>query len=173
VVRLFVIVEGETEETFVNEVLSPHLYARGFIAVSAKLMGNARLRARRGGIRAWPGIRKEIIRHLREDAEVHVTTMVDYYGLPQGRSQKAWPGRTEASRLPFERKARAIESALAADISQKMGRSWNPTRFIPFVLMHEFEGLLFSDCEKLASGIGKQSLAIRFQRIRDDFNSPE
>ena len=54
--RILILVEGETEETFVNAVLAPHLFTRGFAAVSAKLMGNARLRSRRGGVRGWPEV---------------------------------------------------------------------------------------------------------------------
>ncbi|MGB2611005.1 MAG: DUF4276 family protein, partial [Isosphaeraceae bacterium] len=46
-------------------------------------------------------------------------------------------------------------------------------RFIPFVVMHEFEALLFSDCARFANGIGRKNLAERFQAIRDEFNSPE
>ncbi len=172
-VRLFVIVEGETEETFVNEILAPHLYAKGLGAVSAKLMGNARLRSRRGGIRGWAGIQREIILHLRTDSAVCVTTMVDYYGLPHGKNERAWPGRSKAALLAFEKRADTVELALAAKIKGEMGKSWNPTRFIPFVLMHEFEGLLFSDCKKFATGIGKPNLAKRFQAIRDGFDTPE
>jgi hypothetical protein len=52
--------EGETEETFVNEVLSPHLYRFGYQKISARLVGNARMRHRRGGIRAWPSVRQDI-----------------------------------------------------------------------------------------------------------------
>jgi hypothetical protein len=51
--RLLIHVEGETEESFVNEVLAPHLYHHGYQDVSARLIGNARLRDRRGGIRRW------------------------------------------------------------------------------------------------------------------------
>ncbi len=40
--RLLIHVEGETEETFVNEVLSPHLVSFGYQSVSARLIGNAR-----------------------------------------------------------------------------------------------------------------------------------
>ena len=40
--RLLVHVEGETEETFVNELLRPHLAGRGWSVVSARLLGNAR-----------------------------------------------------------------------------------------------------------------------------------
>ncbi len=42
--RLLVHVEGETEESFVNEILAPHLCSRGFSKVSARLIGNARQR---------------------------------------------------------------------------------------------------------------------------------
>ncbi|MDE2725572.1 MAG: hypothetical protein OXI59_19555 [Gemmatimonadota bacterium] len=35
--RLLIHVEGETEETFVNEILGPHLYACGYTMVSARL----------------------------------------------------------------------------------------------------------------------------------------
>lgn len=52
--RLLVHVEGQTEEDFVNEVLGPHLWAYGYTQVSARLLGNARLRSRRAGIKAWP-----------------------------------------------------------------------------------------------------------------------
>ena len=61
--RLRVLVEGETEETFVNEVLARHLYTCGYITVSAKLLGNARQRNRRGGIRGWNSARKDILNH--------------------------------------------------------------------------------------------------------------
>ncbi len=45
--------------------------------------------------------------------------------------------------------------------------------FIPFVVMHEFEGLLFSDCAALGSAIGRAELAARFEKIRAGFATPE
>ena len=65
--RLLVHVEGQTEETFVNEILRSHLLHCGYESVSARIVGNARLRSRRGGIRPWLAVRKDIINHLRED----------------------------------------------------------------------------------------------------------
>jgi len=171
VARLFILVEGETEETFVNEVLAPLLFAKGFQAVSAKLMGNARLRSRRGGVRGWPQVRKEILRHLRTDEQVFLTMMVDYYGMPSGPEKgNAWPGRHEARGLPSAKRGNHVESALAADV-QKDRR--DTRRFIPFVVMHEFEALLFSDCATFAAAIGRSDLAGMFQAIRRAFNSPE
>lgn len=54
-----------------------------------------------------------------------------------------------------------------------MGAAFDTSRFLPYVIMHEFEGLLFSDCTRFARGIGHEELATEFQRIRDDFDTPE
>ena len=170
--RLLIHVEGETEETFVNEVLASHLYSRGYARVSARLLGNTRQRARRGGIRAWPAVRKDIVAHLEKDPGCLATTLVDYYALPK-TGQRAWPGRDAAGQLPFARKAETVEEALAQDVCEKLGPGFNRGRFVPFVMMHEFEGLLFSDCERFALGIGHPELASEFQAIRDAFLSPE
>jgi len=170
--RLLIHVEGETEETFVNEVLAPHLYPCGYAKVSARLVGNSRQRDRRGGIRAWSAVRNDILNHLKEDPGCLATTMVDYYALPQ-IGAKAWPGREAAGGLPFPQKAPTVQDALLADICGELGDGFKANRFIPYVMMHEFEGFLFSDCERFGRGIGRPELAPQFQAIRDAFETPE
>ena len=170
--RLLIHVEGETEETFVNEVLAPHLYPCGYAKVSARLVGNSRQRDRRGGIRAWGAVRNDILNHLKEDPGCLATTMVDYYGLPQ-IGAKAWPGREAAAGLPFPQKAPTVQDALLADICGELGDGFEANRFIPYVMMHEFEGFLFSDCERFGRGIGRPELTPQFQAIRDAFETPE
>jgi hypothetical protein len=170
--RLLIHVEGETEETLVNEIIAPHLYQFGFSHVGARLVGNARQRDRRGGIRGWNSVRKDILNHLKEDTACLATMMVDYYALPRSGS-KEWPGRDMAAGLPVSEKAACVETALFADICQELGERLDPRRFVPFVVMHEFEGLLFSDCEAFGRGIGRPDLASDFQAIRDEFATPE
>lgn len=168
--RLLIHVEGQTEEDFVNEILREQLVAKGYHSVGARIVGNARLRQRRGGIRPWPSVRTDIVNHLKEDASCIATTMVDYYGLPRHGDQ-AWPGRARATGLNFSEKASCVENALLDDVIAEMGA--NPRRFVPFVVMHEFEGLLFSDCGAFGRGIGRPDLETEFQAIRDEFASPE
>ena len=168
-VRLSVHVEGQTEERFVNELLASHLYGQGFSHIWARLYGSARKRGRGTG---WPTLRGELVRHLKEDKTIIATTMTDYYGMPQSGS-KAWPGRAAAAELPFPERAKAVEDALSADIESAMGSRFDRRRFIPFVMMHEFEALLFSDCNQFAIGIDRPELATVFQRVRDAFSSPE
>jgi hypothetical protein len=166
--RLLVHVEGETEETFVNQVLRAHLVARGFERVDARLLGNARQRDHRGGIRGWDTVRKDIIRHLSQDSGCIATTMVDYYALPQS-GEKAWPGRARAKALLVPDRGDHVQAALLDDLSRDVDRR----RFVPFVVLHEFEGLLFSDCQVFAESIGKRDVAVSFQAIRDGFETPE
>lgn len=166
--RVIVLAEGQTEVTFVNEVLGPHLAAFGH-HVSGRLIGLGMLR---GGIVGWPTALRDILRHLKEDRSRIVTTMVDYYALPATK-ENAWPGRASASPLPFAQRAITVEDAVRDAVSAEMGRNFDLTRFHPFVVMHEFEGLLFSDCTRFAEAIYKPDLTQHFQAIRDAFPTPE
>jgi len=170
--RLLIHVEGETEEEFIKEILADHLCDFGYERVSARLVGNARSRERRGGIRAWSTVKRDILNHLKEDSGCLATTMVDYYGLPQ-TGDRAWPGRAEARELPCSEKADRVENALFADLAQALGGEFQARRFLPFVVMHEFEGLLFSDSQAFARAIGRPLLAAEFGEIRQQFATPE
>ena len=169
--RLLVHVEGQTEESFVNQVLRPHLVSGfGYTDVSARLMGNARQRSKRGGARGWDAVRKEIVYHLQRDPAAKSTTMVDFYGLPQ-TGDRAWPGRAQASAKPFTQKAEVVEAAIALDLADVLAASRN--RFLPYVVMHEYEGLLFSDPDRFAEAVGSPGLAEGFRAIRSGFPTPE
>ncbi len=170
--RLLVHVEGQTEETFVNEVLGPHLLTKGYTSISARIVGNARLRSRRGGIRAWPAVKSDIVRHLKEDPGCGATTMVDYYRLPAS-GERAWPGRAEGAGKSTSEKASLVEHSLLNEIMSESGSSFDQNRFVPFVTMHEFEGLLFSECAAFAAAICRTELAAEFAAIRNNFTTPE
>ena len=106
--RLLVHLEGQTEEDFVNEVLCDHLLTKGYNVVSARIVGNARLRNRRGGVRSWPSVKNDIVKHPKEDSTCIATTMVDYYGLPQD-GDGCWPGRKAAAGLSTTTKGKRLE----------------------------------------------------------------
>jgi Domain of unknown function (DUF4276) len=154
--RLLIHVEGETEAQFVDELLRDFLVERGYSTVAARLHGNARQKSDRGGGKSWESVRREIIRHLSGDRDLVVTTMVDFYALPS-----SWYAKV-GSKDPLR-----IEQAMAADIGFPAGR------FLPFVMMHEFEALLFSDCATLCKSVDHQGLEPLFSKIRADFASPE
>jgi Domain of unknown function (DUF4276) len=112
---------------------------------------------------------KDIANHLREDPTCIATTMVDYYGLPE-----AWPGRERAKALrSTEEKAACVEASVREDLIAEMGNRFDSDRFVPFLVMHEFEGLLFSDCTAFSRGIGRPDLEGSFRAIRERFETPE
>lgn len=170
--RLFVVTEGQTEEQFVAEVLGDHLISLGFHSVQGVILGNAKSRRSRGGILSWGKAKHDILLRLKQDPTCFVTTMVDYYGLPS-RLGVAWPGRAEAAQRPLPERALFVEGAILSDVSEAMGKNFNPSRFIPFVLMHEFEAILFSDCAAFGRATGQQQVASAMQRIAEQFHSPE
>lgn len=162
--RLLVHVEGPTEELFVNQILSEELRNKGFESVKARRVGDVRQR-NRGGIRQWDSVRREIHAHLADDTAAYATTMVDYYALPP-----SWPGRPDAPSRPVAERARYVEEAVLTDFS---AFSHTGGRFLPFVTLHEFEGLLFSDCEALALSLDAEHIQGQLQDIRDAYDSPE
>ena len=168
--RLLVHVEGQTERDFVHDVLAPHLYGLGYASVAARLMGSAHLNEQRGGVRRWEGVRDGIVNNFAGDSELIVSTMVDYYGMPND-----WPGRADAaaSVLATAERAALIENAMLEDVRVRMDRNFNINRFVPYVMMHEFEAMLFSDCDRFAYAVGSPHLSRDFQAVRDAFASPE
>jgi hypothetical protein len=152
-------------------LLAPHFYANGFTEVSARLLGNARLKAKRGGVKSWVSVRAEILKQLRHDQGHYATLFVDYYGMPAGHV--GWPGRAAAGNATETLRANIVCDALRQDFEQFAGEARVSSRFIPFVLVHEFEALRFSDCRSLADAMGKSSLAPQLQAVRDDVANPE
>ncbi|MDH4201770.1 MAG: DUF4276 family protein [Phycisphaerae bacterium] len=160
--RVKVLAEGQTEVKFVNSILAPFWGSKG-IALAPVLLRE------RGGSFRYSRIQKEITNALKSESRVYVTTFVDYYGMPND-----WPGREAANAYQtVQEKAKTIEDALLSDIQKQMGEPFNPARFIPYVQMHEFEALLFSDPIVLANSLGETALSEYFDKIRNSFSSPE
>lgn len=77
-----------------------------------------------------------------------------------------------------EKPKRCLSTSCCADAflplaMNDMGPGFDRRRFLPFVVMHEFEGLLFSDCDAFARGVGRADLANVLHGIRDRFDTPE
>ena len=162
--RLTILSEGQTERDFVNQVLAPHLYGFGYTAVLPILIPDRT--GFRGGTGKWHRDKRNILGSLNNPGNDLVTTLVDYYGL-----DPSWPGRVEAqSARGTSDKASTVETAVAAAIATEM-ENLDLKRFIPFVTMHEFEALLFSDPSQLAASISRTDQAPALRAIRDQFPS--
>ncbi len=164
-VRVLAFVEGPTEEKFVREIVRPSLVSRNVFIV-ATTPGKRRAH---GGVQHWARIKKELLRYLKEDRGRFVTTMFDYYRLPSD-----WPGRDGArSERQVSTKAEGIEQAIHADVYSKLGDSFDGARFLPYIQMHEFEALLFSDTGALAESVQRPDIQSRLDGIVAECGEPE
>ena len=70
-------------------------------------------------------------------------------------------------------KAQVIEQAIYQDIVASIPDHQPERRFYPYLQVHEFEGLLFSDPDAFARGLGQQLLSGQLHAIRNAFATPE
>jgi len=141
--KVLVYVEGQTEETFVRDVLAPHLAQRCQLHLIPTLARTKRTKAGqtfKGGITSYAQVKRDIHRLLGDSSAALVTTMIDYYGLPND-----FPGRnTLPSGTPYRRVA-YLENAFARDIGQGS--------FLPFLVLHEFEAFVLTQPQSLGQAL--------------------
>lgn len=154
--RVLVFVEGQTEETFVRDLLVPYFAPLGVYLtpiLAATSPGH------KGGIVSYGKVKHQLTRLCRQDQGAYVTTMMDYYGLPND-----FPGLDGRVPDAHEQVVR-LEQALQQDI--------DAPNFIPNLLLHEFEALLFSAPEKFAEWLDDGAPVAELAAIRAAFDSPE
>ena len=168
--RVHVICEGQTEEMFVNLMLQPHFDAHK-IEVHPKLLGatgHVPSAQRHGGNVSYKRVMTDIRLLLDNDPTAYVTTFIDFYGI-----YADFPGVRQAKRLrtAWERHD-AVVKAMFAQLADDLGGE-QTSRVVPYIQMHEFEGLLFSSPRDMASGILQPHLWKKFDKILFPFDTPE
>jgi hypothetical protein len=159
-IRIKILVEGQTEETFVRDVVAPH-YDRQQIFITPIIVLTSL--GHKGGVTSYGKIKHQLTKLCREDQGAYISTMFDLYGLPNdfpGKTEATYPANSEG-----ERKAVYLEERLASDI--------NEHNFLPYFMVHEFEALLFSGPEKFASWIDDQGPIESLNKIRRAHETPE
>ena len=94
--------------------------------------------------------------------------MIDFYGLGEG-----FPGTPLPPNLSNVQKVEHIERAVKDDICNRIPELRPDVRLIPHLSLHEYEGLLFSDPDTLATAPRQPDLASRFHDVRNAFKTPE
>ena len=161
--RLLIVVEGKTEVAFVTQILAPALATAGVYA-SARLLGTP---GHKGGRVTLDRVRRDVSTLLSQESQTFCTTMLDYYGLGTGfpTPPTGLSAREAASELE-----QVIRRAVVASLPDARRAD---ARFLPYLQLHEFQALLFSDPAAFARGIGWQELAAPLAAIRAQFPTPE
>lgn len=162
--RVVAVVEGQTEQDFVRNVLAPWLATRG-VYLTARLVGKP---GHKGGVGEYQRAKTDILVVLKTDAKVFATTMFDFYGMPN-----SWPAREDAAKASHAEKAQLVENAVRQDISRDMGPAFQTSRFLPYIQMYEFESLLFSKPSAVCEVLRSPKQLTQVEQIRASFANPE
>ena len=155
---IYIYCEGQTEEGFINNVLSPY-FAQMDIYVTPIIHKTKRTPtgAYRGGVGRFEAIRKELD-ILCQNPNALVTTMFDYYQMPSDTPS------IDCQEPDIYKRMAIIEEA----VNQELGHP----NLMFHLMLHEFETLLFSQPSAF-SLIAKDSVVNAIQKIRDDYPTPE
>lgn len=171
--NLFIYVEGQEEEMFVNRVLRGHLHPFGvavqkpiLAATSFRIGGGNEADITVGGVTNYDSIREDIVNQFATgdiNAADALTTLIDLYALP-----RLFPGHEKAITLGLTggRKAEHIEQAWKADIGHP--------NFFPYLQVHEFEALILTRPSALKEYYPEHSAGI--EQLRKEcasFRTPE
>ncbi len=156
---VYVIVEGPTERKFIADILAPYLWIKEIYLTPIEV-GKV---GQKGGDVSFKRVTQNLKALKSANIDTYMTLFVDYYGV-----DKQWPGYQESLlQSTIESKAAMVNSTTKAAVN----KLYPQMQFIPYVAMHEFEALLFSDTEKLAEGIHISSTQVA--DILAPYNSPE
>jgi len=129
---LIIVCEGQTEQEFCKDVLSPYFLQHDI------LLKAPTIKKSKGGIVKWDVLKRQITGHLNENGVV--TTFIDFYGIKDIHHFPKWDDAkkivNKSIRMDF------LEKAMFEDFDDKYQH-----RVIPYLQLHEFEGLLFNNVE--------------------------
>jgi hypothetical protein len=162
--RVLTLVEGQTEERFVKDVLTPQLSARGLLFEKPTVVMTKRvLRGGkfRGGVSGFGKFKNDLQRLLHGAGGAIVTTIIDYYRLP-----KDFPGMaTRPQGTPIAR-VEHVEKAM----HEHFGSLPN---LVPYLSLHEFEALLFADTSQLPRSLVEPATEQKLAEVRNQHLTPE
>ncbi len=159
--RLVFIAEGDTEEEFVYNLLTPYFNDKGYYDISC-----FKIKHSNGGVSKYSSIREDIMRVVHEK-DVVLTTMLDFYKIPHDT-----PGfsvtTSDASHL---QQVLLMEKAMLDDVAQHFKQA--PLHFVPYLQLHEFEAILFSSDRGIIEYFNGTANISLFHKIQKENPNPE
>lgn len=155
---LYIIVEGQTEQEFVNLIMAPYLHDSGVLNVIPILIHTSK--TGRGGFLKYEHLKNDAVKLLNSvHGDFVVTMLVDFFRMPEVPGKNRWGSMTSHIAQVKEK-----ERCIADDM--------NDVRFIPYIQLHEFEALLFSSNNGFLAYF-PSSKALKTQDIINRYPNPE
>jgi hypothetical protein len=163
--RICIVCEGQTEESFVRDVLAPAFYDLGLNLIPEMVETSP---GHKGGALNYYRVKRHLRNTLRQSSAPVVTTLFDLYRL-----DSSFPGYSASrAQADLPRQLNVLKQALHDDVVAEA--NCQPDRFLPYIQPHEFEALLFSDVPTLTRvEPGWQTAHDALAAARDAAESPE
>lgn len=129
--KVLVLVEGQSEERFVKDILFDHLAQRN-VYLAPKILTTRVVRAgpnNKGGLNSFSQFERDLRLLLRDSSATLVTSIIDLYRLPSD-----FPGYGDAQKESnYSRRVAVLREALI--------RHFSSPAFEPYLSVHEYEAL--------------------------------
>lgn len=114
----------------------------------------------KGGLNRYEPFRRDLQKLLGDTSAAAVTTMIDYYGLPED-----FPGiSTLPPRTCYDR---------VTHLEEALRRDFDNDRFIPYLSLHEFEALLLAAPVEIGTALPGSGQISQLDEEVSGFRSPE
>lgn len=155
--RLYTYCEGQTEEAFVKRLLYPYFIIKDIYIIPIICRTKEGPQGTfKGGIVDYNKVVKEVRRYCLQHPNEKVTSFIDYYGL----------NNLPQSIITLDK------YMLIEDLELHLKNDIGCQNFIPYISLHEFESLLFSDPTQF--DYLNSDAVIKFNEILDEFgHNPE
>lgn len=161
--EIVALVEGKTEQIFIQDIVSPFLSGKG-VYITPIIISKP---GQKGGDVRFARVKNDIELHLKQRSDTYLTLFVDYYGL-----KADWPGfKAAKGQTTSTGKAKKINTATKHHVDELYGKHDASRRFIPYIAIHEFEALLFSKPKILAAHLQVPESTV--ENILTECGSPE
>ncbi len=160
--KVLILVEGQTAETVVRDVIAPHLETLGCYQTRSIILETRRAASGhkyRGGVSTWTRISGDLRRLLQDSSATVVTTLLDYYGFAPDA-----PGMADRPVASPLQRVQHVEAAL--------GTALGDIRFLPHLVLHEIEAWVLVGRVSLAA-LAPGAIGRQLERIVDDAGGPE
>lgn len=158
--RFIFIVEGDSEQRFINEHLVSYLTLKfpGVPMHAQKITTNRKKNVKGGNVNY--DLLKNEIRRTYAQGGVLITTFMDFFRLPTD-----YPGYSQDVKQISQ-----IEDAIRVDCSNIIP----PSSFLPYIQKHEFETLLFANSAGFSKVVDPDSKEMKqIQNVLKMFSTPE
>jgi Domain of unknown function (DUF4276) len=170
--NILILVEGYAEECFVKELIAPYLLEFGCYATPIIITTKENLYGENykgGGMHnpnAYQKLMRKQVLDLLKNTNVYVSTFFDYYGLPTDFPNLNVCKNSRNLGMNIYQRIECLELAFAKDIDNQ--------KFIPYIQLHEFETLLFTNIGGFEYLFGDTPTKIRqIAQIIVDYPNPE